>query len=72
MTMLFVKPAPGLTVRDPAAPGAAPLPSEGKAVPRDSFWLRRIADGDVEETSEKAIAAALKKAAPADSEGKTA
>lgn len=59
---LFVKPAPGLIVRDPASPSAAPLPAEGKAVPRDSFWLRRLEQGDVEETSAQAIAAAAKKA----------
>jgi hypothetical protein len=43
--MFTVKPAAGLIVRDPET--AAPLPPEGKAVPRVSFWLRRLRDGDV-------------------------
>lgn len=32
-------------VRDPAT--KRPLPAEGKEVRESSFWLRRLADGDV-------------------------
>ena len=41
-----VKPAPGLVVRDPLS--RRPVPAEGLEVPdTDSFWLRRLRDGDV-------------------------
>ncbi|MEW5727722.1 MAG: DUF2635 domain-containing protein [Pseudomonadota bacterium] len=56
---IHVKPAivggKPLVVRDPA--DNQPLPAEGKTVTRDSYWIRRITDGDVIE-----IAAAKKKA----------
>ena len=48
MDRIFVKPAPGLQVRDPKT--AAPLPAEGAEVLRTSYWLRRLASGDVAET----------------------
>lgn len=42
-----VKPAPGMTVRDPHPPYAI-LPPEGREVPdHDVFWNRRVRDGDV-------------------------
>jgi hypothetical protein len=46
---MFVKPAqPELLV---PVPGAAPherwLPPEGREVPDDQYWRRRIADGEV-------------------------
>lgn len=41
-----VKPAPGMTVRDPRT--MAVLPEEGREVSDDDlFWARRIRDGDV-------------------------
>lgn len=43
---MFIKPAPGLTVRDPDR-GLAPIPVDGIEVPNSSYWLRRLADGDV-------------------------
>jgi hypothetical protein len=46
---LFVKPAPGLTVRDPIT--LKPLPAEGAEVPADSYWLRRLKAGDVIEAN---------------------
>lgn len=44
---LFVRPGPGLIVRDPET--KAPLPAEGREVPLDTYWFRRLQDGDVVE-----------------------
>lgn len=57
---LFVKPAKGLLVRDPVS--LQPLPEQGRVVPRDSHWMRRLKAGDVVETTEKAIHAVQTKA----------
>ncbi|HBC0987569.1 TPA: DUF2635 domain-containing protein [Escherichia coli] len=46
MEALFIKPAPGCSVRDPKAP-FAPLNADGEEKPMIGFWLRRIADGSV-------------------------
>lgn len=46
MSKIFIKPAPGLKVRTPQG---LFLPEEGDMVERDSFWVRRINDGDVVE-----------------------
>lgn len=55
MRKIFVKPVtPGLRVR---APSGAVLPDEGDYVERESYWLRRINDGDVVE-AEPPVAAA--------------
>lgn len=44
----FLKPAEAdLVVRDPVTRDA--LPAEGKAVVLDSYWRRRMRDGDVVE-----------------------
>lgn len=43
---VFVKPAPGRMVRDPAT--GLPLPERGAVVEKTQFWLRRVKDGDVE------------------------
>lgn len=44
----FIEPTrPGLIVRDPVT--AQPLPEAGAEKPRNSYWLRRVADGDVRE-----------------------
>lgn len=56
MTMLHLKPKGENPVRDPAAPAAAKLPPEGKAVEASPYWYRRLADGDVEKTTAAAIA----------------
>lgn len=45
-TTIFVRPRPGLRIRDPQT--GTYLPEIGQLVPRDAFWLRRIADGDVQ------------------------
>ncbi len=47
---MWVKPAPGRAVRDPAIKDRRHnlLPAEGKDVPEfDPFWQRRLRDGDV-------------------------
>lgn len=44
---LFVRPLPGgAKVRRPQAPFTH-VPAEGMHVPAESYWLRRIADGDL-------------------------
>ena len=42
---MFVRPTPGLKVQDPMTKRV--LPPEGADVPESSFWLRRLAAGDV-------------------------
>jgi hypothetical protein len=42
---MFVKPKPGLTVRDPDTRAA--LPPEGREVQPTTWWLRRVKSGDV-------------------------
>lgn len=46
MTTLFIKPAPGCTVRDPRSP-FKPLAADGEEKPQTGYWLRRVADGSV-------------------------
>jgi hypothetical protein len=43
---MFVIPAPGRNVRDPAHRGKH-LPAEGLEVPETVYWLRRLRAGDV-------------------------
>jgi hypothetical protein len=40
-----VKPAPGRAVRDPTTMQL--LPEDGRDVPNNPFWRRRVRDGDV-------------------------
>lgn len=47
MTELHLKPAPGVTVRDPET--LQPLAEKGERKPRTTYWLRRLKDGDVTE-----------------------
>ena len=42
---MFVKPAEGLRIRDPNT--LLPLPSVGREVPEDAFWLLLERHGDV-------------------------
>jgi hypothetical protein len=42
---MFVKPAPGLIVRDPLH--MTPLPAEGRNVPDITYWHRLLGHGDV-------------------------
>lgn len=67
-----LKPAkPGLIVRDPKT--RRPLPEEGREVNLDSFWRRRLRDGDVVEVKSappaKAAKAAVEPKPAAKSEG---
>lgn len=41
---LNLKPAPGLVIKKP---DGSKLAADGEKVPRTSFWLKRLADGDV-------------------------
>lgn len=68
----FIKPAEGLTIRDPET--GRVLPPHGAAVTWNaSFWERRLNDGDIAPTTEKAVLAgdeaAAKKLAPTPSQG---
>jgi len=61
---VFLKPAPGKVVRKPVG---GHLSNEGEWVNQESYWLRRISDGDVVEVTtapaeeaEAAAAAAIK------------
>lgn len=45
--MALLKPTDGLIVRDPDT--LAPLSAEGEEKELTSYWLRRLADGDVTE-----------------------
>lgn len=42
---MFVKPAPGVKVRDPIS--RVHLPESGKEVPDSSYWVRCLRRGDV-------------------------
>ena len=46
---MFVKPADGLRVVDPAMLGTPDdfLPAEGREVQPSEYWTRRLRDGDV-------------------------
>lgn len=45
---MFVKPKPGgPKVRRPVAPYTH-VPDEGMEVPEESYWIRRVQDGDLE------------------------
>jgi hypothetical protein len=42
---MYVKPAPGLVIRDPDLKDL--LPAEGRKVPETDYWHRRVRDNDV-------------------------
>lgn len=42
---MFVRPAPGLAIRDPDLRDV--LPAEGRDVPESQYWYARLRDGDV-------------------------
>lgn len=48
---MFVKPVEGRQVPDPEKGGV--LPSDGRVVEPTAYWLRRVADGDVEQVETK-------------------
>jgi hypothetical protein len=43
---MFVIPKPGVRVRRPVPPYAH-VPVEGLEVPEESYWLRKVSDGDL-------------------------
>ena len=55
---MFVKPSPGLVIRDPDLLDL--LPDEGREVPESDYWHRRVRDGDVV-TGDAAKTAKIKK-----------
>lgn len=65
MNRIFIKPAPfakgefeGDQARKVRKPVNGHLAAEGEEVNRDSYWLRRLADGDVVEATAPADAPA--------------
>lgn len=53
----FIKPAKGMTVLDPER-GNAVMPAHGRGVVWNSQWQRLLDEGEIEETTEKAVLAA--------------
>jgi len=47
MNTIKIKPADGLTVRDPET--RHPLAAKGETKAKNSYWMRRLRDGDVVE-----------------------
>ncbi|CFR03610.1 DUF2635 domain-containing protein [Yersinia kristensenii] len=54
---MFVKPTAGRAVRDPVK--GTFLPESGTEVPDNSFWHRRIQDGDVVQIPAKSVTSAF-------------
>lgn len=48
---MFIKPAKGRSLPDPARGDL--LPSEGRNVEENNYWLRRVAAGDVRRVNKK-------------------
>ncbi|MFT9360078.1 DUF2635 domain-containing protein [Acetobacter okinawensis] len=67
---MFVKPAPGRTVRWPAS--LRLLSEQGAEVPSTAFWLRALACGDVQKASPAAQATATVQPATVEQKGATA
>ena len=63
MSRMTVYPAAGRVVPDPEAGGD--LPVEGREVPRDAYWLRRLRDRDITTDAPKQAKAATKTPASA-------
>ena len=63
MSRMTVYPAAGRVVPDPEAGGN--LPAEGRDVPRDAYWLRRLQDQDVTRDAPKKAKASPTTPAPA-------
>ena len=69
---MFVKPAPGLKVREPLSHRL--LEEAGRHVPENGFWMRRVRDGDVirvETDEEREAREAAESAAAAAEEERT-
>ncbi|MCI2023610.1 DUF2635 domain-containing protein [Acetobacter sp.] len=67
---MFVKPAPGRTVRWPAS--LRLLSEQGAEVPSTAFWLRALACGDVQKASPVVQASAAAQPATIEQKGATA
>lgn len=63
---IFLKPAPGKVVRKPVG---GHLSTEGEWVNQESYWLRRISDGDVVDGTAPAEQAEADSSAAAKSTG---
>ena len=50
MERIFVRPINNLIVRDPVT--NLPLPAEGKSVPLNTYWARRLKDHSIEQIEE--------------------
>jgi hypothetical protein len=59
MAKEFLKPRPGLIVRNPLT--KEPLPADGAEVVMSSYWRRRIQDGDAVKATKKSSASASAK-----------
>lgn len=57
---MFIKPAPGLKVRDPVRQDV--LPEAGREVAPSVYWSRRLRDGDVEQATAPTPSAAAQAA----------
>lgn len=64
MDTLHIKPRDGVTVRDPRT--ARALKKSGEKKPRNTYWLRRLRDGDVIDLDAKTEARAPKPPAKTD------
>ncbi|WPU24999.1 DUF2635 domain-containing protein [Cedecea neteri] len=58
---MFVKPKDGVSVRNPVK--GSPLPQSGAEVPDNTFWRRRLSDGDVSIVKQAAAGTSTEKAA---------
>ncbi|GAA3684298.1 DUF2635 domain-containing protein [Acetobacter lovaniensis] len=67
---MFVKPAPGRTVRWPAS--LRLLSEQGAEVPSTAFWLRALACGDVQKASPVVQATATAQSATIEPKGTAA
>lgn len=57
---MFVVPAKGLRVLDPRT--GQPIKADGQAVPRNTYWLRRLRAGEVTKQAETPVPVTTKKA----------
>jgi len=64
---MYVKPAPGLSIRDPDLKDL--LPVSGRLVPDTDYWLRRVRDNDVIEAEAPAEGESPTPAPAANQEG---
>lgn len=63
---IFVKPAAGMRVVNPAT--GQPLPAEGEVVENGTYWIRRLDDADVTQEEMPVAVEAAPDAAAADAQ----